>query len=115
MDELDVDTYYGAYTRSVTAGQSSGELRVFGLGYIDHRTQVLKTDNRPAPVRAADFGKIEIATWGADYVHVFNTTNSGKFHFLLWGAVQTGSWGVLTQRAGAFVGEAGMAAACRSP
>lgn len=107
MDELDVDTYYGAYTRSVTAGQSAGELRVFALGYIDHRTLVLKTDNRPTPVRTADLGKIEIATWGADYAHVFNTTDAGKFDFLVWGAVQTGSWGSLSQHAGAFVGEAG--------
>jgi hypothetical protein len=107
MDELDVDTYYGAFTRSVTTAQSGGELRVFALGYIDHRTRVLKTDNRPAPVRASDLGKIEIATWGADYAHVFNTTNSGKFDFLVWGALQTGSWGSLAQHAGAFVGEAG--------
>ena len=64
MDELDVDTYYGAYTRSVTTAQSAGELRVLALGYIDHRTLVLKTDNRPSSVRAADLGKVEIATWG---------------------------------------------------
>ncbi len=107
MDELDVDAYYGAYTRSVSGKQNAGELRVFALGYIDHRTLVLKTDNRPAPVRATDFGKIEIATWGADYAHAFKTTNAGKFDFLLWGVVQTGSWGSLSQRAGAFVAEAG--------
>ncbi len=107
MDELDVDTYYGAYTRSVTTSNSAGELRVFGLGYIDHRTLVLKTDNRPTAVRAADLGKIEIATWGADYVHVFNTANAGKFDLLGWGVAQTGAWGNLTQRADAFVGEAG--------
>ena len=107
MDELDVDTYYGAYNRQVTSKQSAGELRVFAVGYIDHRTLVLKTDNRPAPIRAADLGKIEIATWGADYAHVFNTTDAGKFDFLVWGVVQTGSWGNLAQRAGAFVGEAG--------
>jgi len=107
MDELDVDLYYGAYTRSVTSQHSAGELRVFALGYIDHRRLVLKTDNRSAAARAADLDKIEIATYGADYAHVFNTTNAGKFDFLVWGAVQTGSWGNLAQRAGAFVGEAG--------
>ena len=107
MGELDVDTYYGEYTRSVATKQSAGELRVFALGYVDHRTLVLKTDNRPQAVRAADAGRIEIATYGADYAHVFNTTNAGKFDFLVWGAVQTGSWGNLTQRAGAFVGEVG--------
>ena len=107
IDELDVDTYYGAYTRSVKTSESAGELRVFALGYIDHRTTVLKTDNRPAAVRAADLDKIEIATWGADYVHVFNTPSAGNFDFLVWGVVQTGSWGNLSQHAGAFVGEAG--------
>jgi len=107
MDELDVDTYYGAYTRSVTSEHNAGELRIFGLGYIDHRTLVLKTDNRPAAVRAADHGRIEIGTYGADYVHVLNTTNAGKFDFLVWGVAQTGAWGNLTQRASAFVGEAG--------
>lgn len=107
MDELDVDSYYGAYTRSVNSRQNAGQLRVFALGYVDHRTRVLKTDNRATPLRAADIGKIEIATWGADYAHVVNTTNSGKFDFLAWGAVQTGSWGNLTQRAAGFVGEAG--------
>ncbi len=107
MDELDVDTYYGAYTRSVSAGESSGQFRLFAIGYIDHRTRILKTDNRPSAIRAADFGKIEIATWGADYVHVFNTPSAGKFDVLAWGAIQTGSWGSQSQHAGSFVGEAG--------
>ena len=107
MDELNVDVYYGAYTRSVTSGKSAGELRVFGLGYIDHRRLVLKTDNRPQAARAADQGKIELATYGADYAHVINTTNAGRFDFLIWGVLQNGSWGSLAQRAGAFVGEAG--------
>ena len=71
--------YYGAYTRSVNSTHNAGVLRVFALGYIDHRTLTLKTDNRPAPIRAADLGKIEIATWGADYAHVFKAGNAGKF------------------------------------
>lgn len=107
MDELDVDLYSGAYTRSISTKQNSGELRVFALGYIDHRTQVLKTDNRPVAARTSDQGKIEIATYGLDYAHVYNTGNAGKFDFLLWGALQNGSWGSQTQHAAAFVGEAG--------
>jgi hypothetical protein len=107
MGELDIEAYYGAFTMPVEAKHSVGELRVFGLGYVDHRTLVLKTDNRPQAARAADHGKVEIATYGADYLHVFNTAASGKFDFLAWGAVQTGAWGLLTQRAGAFVGEFG--------
>ncbi len=107
MGELDVDTYYGAYTRSVSTSSSAGELRVFALGYIDHRTTVLKTDNRSTAAREADLGKIEIATWGGDYVHVFNTASAGNFDFLVWAVAQTGAWGSLTQRASAFVGEGG--------
>lgn len=107
MDELDVDIYAGTYTRSISSKHNAGELRIFAMGYIDHRTLVLKTDDRPSTVRAADKGKIEIATYGLDYAHVYNTERTGKFDFLLWGAVQNGSWGNLAQQAGAFVGEAG--------
>ena len=108
MDELDVDTYYGAYTRSVTTQATAPENCACLPWAISITARlVLKTDNRPTPVRAADLDKIEIATWGADYAHVFNTTDAGKFDFLVWGVVQTGSWGNLAQHAGAFVGEAG--------
>jgi hypothetical protein len=107
MDELDIEIYSGTYTRLMSNGKNAGELRVFGIGYVDHRGSVLKTDNRPQTVRAADHNKIAIATYGGDYAHVYNSERSGKFDVLFWGALQTGSWGSLTQRAGAFVGEAG--------
>ncbi len=107
MDELDVDIYAGTYTRSVSSKQNAGEFRVFAMGYIDHRTLVLKTDNRSQKDRAADQGKIEIATYGLDYAHVYSADRAGKFDFLLWGALQNGSWGSQSQHAGAFVGEAG--------
>jgi hypothetical protein len=58
-------------------------------------------------VRSVDHGKIEIATYGMDYAHVYNAEGAGKFDFLLWGAVQNGFWGNQTQHAAAFVGEAG--------
>ena len=80
---------------------------MFGLGYVDDRTTILKTDNRPTPIRTKDVGKIQLATYGGDYVQVINTTNAGKFDFLAWGVIQGGSWGAVTQRAGAFVGEFG--------
>ncbi len=107
MGELDIDLFYGAFTVPVAAGNSTGELRIFSLGYVDERGSVLKTDNRPAAVRSADAYHIRIGTYGADYVHVFRTQNRGRFDFLLWGALQNGSWGVETHRAGAFLGEAG--------
>jgi hypothetical protein len=107
MGEVDADIYYGALTLPVEAEDGAGELRLFGLGYIDHRTGVLKTDNRPSVVRAADHGDIQIGTYGGNYLHVLNTSSSGKFDIVVWGAIQTGSWGLLTHRAGAFVGEFG--------
>jgi hypothetical protein len=107
MGELNVDLFYGAFTVPVSASKSTGELRIFSLGYIDERGSVLKTDSRPLAARSADKFHIRIGTYGADYVHVFRTQNHGQFDFLLWGAVQDGSWGVETHRAGAFVGEFG--------
>jgi hypothetical protein len=105
--ELDVDVYCGAYNRSFTTAHSASQLRVFSVGYVDHHTTVLKTDNRTAVARAADHDKIAIATFGADYAQVFHTSSAGTFDLLGWGAVQTGSWGTLTQRSSALVGEAG--------
>jgi len=107
MNELDVDIYSGAYTRRIHAGRNSGELRIFAMGYIDHRRLLLKTDNRPQPVRTTDKGKIEIGTYGLNYAQVYRARRAGNFDFLLWGALQNGSWGSQTQHGGAFVGEAG--------
>jgi Alginate export len=107
MGELKIDLFYGAYTLSIGRGNSAGQFRLFGVGYVDERSSVPKTDNRVTPLRSADHDPIRIGTYGANYVHVFNTLNHGKFDFLLWGAVQNGCWGVLTQRSAAFAGEAG--------
>jgi Alginate export len=107
MSELDVDVYAGTYTRVINSGRNAASLRIFGIGYIDHRTLVLKTDNRPSAIRSADQGKIEIATYGVDYVHVYDADKAGRFDLVLWGALQNGSWGSQTQHAAAFVTEAG--------
>jgi hypothetical protein len=107
MNEVDVQVYYGAYNKSVKTSNGAGSLRVFGIGYIDNRSTVLKTDNRPAAARAADQSDLRLGTWGADYVHVFHTKHAGTWDVIGWGVVQTGAWGNLTQRAGAYVAEAG--------
>lgn len=107
MDELEIDIYSGTYTHLISKGKSAGELRLFGIGYIDHRGSVLKTDNRPQMLRAGDHHQIAIATYGGNYAHVYNSEHAGKFDALFWGALQTGSWGTLSQHAAAFVGEAG--------
>jgi len=106
-DELDVDNYYGAYTHSTSSATHPNQFRVFADGYIDHRTLVLKTDNRSTPAKTADKNKIEIATWGANFEQVINTAAAGKFYMLGWGALQTGSWGSLSQLSSSVVGEAG--------
>ena len=115
MPELDIEVYYGAFTRSINTPHGEAQLRVFGLGYVDDRTTMLKTDNRPVPVRTADVGKVQLATFGANYAQVISTTHAGKFDFLVWGVYQGGSWGALNQRAGAFVGELGWQPAGEAP
>ena len=107
MNDVDVQAYYGAYNKSFKTATGAGSLRVFGIGYIDTRSTVLKTDNRSTVVRTADQGDIKLGTWGADYVHVFHTKDAGTFDVMGWGVAQTGAWGNLTQRAGACVAEAG--------
>jgi len=107
MDELDINLFYGAFNLPITTKNNAGELRVFAIGYMDDRSGVLKTDNRPLAVRTADTNQIRIGTYGLDYVHVLHTDHQGQFDFLGWGAFQTGGWGVQTQRAEAFVGELG--------
>jgi hypothetical protein len=87
-------------------GKAAGEWRVFAIYYDDWR-HVLKTDNRPVAVRQNDMGNIRIGTFGGHYLQTAETP-AGTLDFLSWGAVQTGSWGALADRAGAFAGEAGV-------
>lgn len=107
LGELDIDLLYGAYTLSLDSSENSGSLRVFGIGYLDNRDGVLKTDNRTTAARTADTSHIDITTYGADYAHVFRSSRAGQFDGLVWVALQNGSWGLLSHRAEAFVGEFG--------
>jgi len=107
MGELNVGFLYGSLTVPISRRSGDSELRIFGIGYDDPRGTVLKTDNRPLAARLADRQDILLGTFGADYLRVFNTSAAGKFDFLVWGVLQTGSWGQLSDRAGAFVGEFG--------
>jgi hypothetical protein len=104
--EVNVNVYYGALTGQVAGKRNAGEWRIFGLGYQDLRDGVLKTDNRPTAARTADTGHISIGTFGGHYLHA-TQTGAGVLDFLAWGAVQTGSWGNLTQKAGAVALEGG--------
>ena len=103
---LDIGVFFGAFTRPVGGKQSAGEFRLFGIYYHDWRENVLKTDNRPAGVRRLDAGNVRIATAGGHYLHALETPR-GTVDFLLWGAFQTGRWGVQDHRAFAATLEAG--------
>ncbi|PYS52097.1 MAG: hypothetical protein DMG13_17180 [Acidobacteria bacterium] len=102
--ELNVEIVSGAFTKTHrSAGE--GEGRVFATYYRDGR-DVLKTDNRPLPLRSADHKNINITAVGGNYVNVF-ALGAGKADALLWRTIQTGTWGTLVHRANAFAAEAG--------
>lgn len=104
-NELDVDFYYGSFNKGFKTKTSESDMRLFALHYHDGR-RVLKTDNRPAAVRAADVEKIRLTTVGGHYIGV-TKAGSGKADALLWGAGQFGEWGRLDHRATAIAAEAG--------
>ena len=90
---------YTSYTRQWGTGRHAADTRVFFIEYDDFR-HILKTDNRALAVRRADLYNIRIDTFGGHTVHALDTS-AGTVDMLLWGAVQTGKWGVQTQRAAA--------------
>jgi hypothetical protein len=77
----------------------TSELRLFAAGYHDGRPLV-KSDNRTLLERQEDFRNIRTGTFGGHFVSAWGTP-LGKWEALLWGAFQTGRWGVLDHRAGA--------------
>jgi hypothetical protein len=96
---------YLSATRPTGTAKSAGELRLFTIYYHDFRHN-LKTDNRPLPARRADLANIRIGSYGAHYLHTWNTPN-GNFDLLLWGVFQSGDWGRQSHRAAAGDLEAG--------
>jgi hypothetical protein len=80
--------------------------RLFYLYYRDARQDALKVDNRPKPARVADKDPITINTIGANATTAIDL-GPGIVDGLLWGAVQTGTWGVQSDGAWAYAMEAG--------
>lgn len=98
MEEIDdVQFLYGA----VTYSRPNADERLFIIAYDDDRG-VMKTDNRPAAARGADRDDIRILTVGGHYLAAI-----GDFDLLLWGAWQTGDWGVQDHSAAAIDVEGG--------
>ena len=104
--ELNVNVFYGAWTRQLGGRSNTGDWRLFGLGYRDYRDGVLKADNRTLAARRADTESVNVATYGGHYLRSVETP-AGPVDVLAWGALQTGSWGMLAHRAGAFAAEVG--------
>lgn len=105
-DNLDITVGYAAISRSAAAQSKGADMRLFAIYYDDNR-DVLKVDNRPLAVRTADAEDISLWTFGGHYARVL-PAGKATFDVLLWGALQTGDWGVLGHRANAFAIEAGV-------
>jgi len=104
--QLNINVFYAALTKQTGEDAHAGEWRVFALGYDDYRHGVLKTDNRPAAARATDTASIALGTYGGHFLQVVET-RAGSLDGLAWGALQTGRWGALSQRAAAYALEGG--------
>jgi hypothetical protein len=102
--EINVDLQYLAYSR--TAAQGHILMRGFAIGYHDGRTNITKGDNRPLAARQADHDNIRLGTYGGDLIATA-PAGPGAFDFLFWGAYQNGSWGTLSDSAGAATFEGG--------
>jgi len=96
---------YTSYTHEWGGKQHSADTRVFFIEYDDFR-HILKTDNRAVAVRRGDLANIRLETFGGHSLHAIES-GAGTVDLLAWGAVQTGRWGVQTQRAGSFDIEGG--------
>ena len=105
LKELDVDFWYGAYTKPLSVRRFESEFRLLGLHYHDGRP-VLKIDNRVQASRQADARNIRINTFGGHYIAAVQTLG-GTADLLAWGVGQFGHWGTQRHRAGALAVEGG--------
>jgi Alginate export len=106
MKEMDeIDLLYGAVNLTKPAFAQFMDARFFYIYYGDGR-RLLKSDNRPAPVRTADKQDISIHTEGAHWIAALPTA-IGTIDLLAWGALQQGQWGTLDHSAWAWSTEMG--------
>jgi len=94
-----VEYVYAAVTH--TGASKKYDARLFYIFYGDDRG-LIPVDNRPLSARRLDTTPLNIHTVGGHY-----TRKLGNADLLAWGAWQGGDWGKLTQRAWAYVAEAG--------
>lgn len=94
----DIQVGYASVTRSYRWKGFQGEGRLFGIYYLDDRDGVVKTDNRPLPVRRADTQDVNIGTFGGHAIGLWETP-AGKVDGLFWAAGQVGGFGSLSHSA----------------
>lgn len=106
MDHMeDIDLAYAAANLTRPWFAEMSDARLFYIYYSDGR-RLLKSDNRPANVRAGDLQDIFIHTQGAHWITAVPTA-AGPIDLLAWGALQTGEWGRQDHQAWAWDLEAG--------
>jgi hypothetical protein len=106
MKEMnEIDLLYGAINLTKPAFAQFMDARFFYIYYGDGRG-LLKSDNRPAPVRTADKQDISLHTEGAHWIAALPTA-LGTVDLLAWGALQQGRWGKLDHSAWAWDVEMG--------
>ncbi|MSQ47818.1 MAG: hypothetical protein EXR78_05415 [Deltaproteobacteria bacterium] len=106
MKEMnEIDLLYGAINLTKPEFAQFMDTRFFYIYYGDGRG-LLKSDNRPAPVRTADKQDISLHTEGAHWIAALPTA-IGTIDLLAWGALQQGQWGKLDHSAWAWDVEMG--------
>lgn len=103
--DLEIDLFYGAYTRLIAGKRLQQEFRVMAMHYHDGRG-IPKTDNRSLSVRQLDTLNLRLTTLGGHYLNS-SKLGSGNMDVLFWGMGQFGDWGLLHHRAGAIAVEGG--------
>lgn len=89
----EIDLLYGSINLTKPSFAENMDARFFYIYYGDGRG-LLKSDNRPAPVRTADKQDISLHTEGGHWIYTL-PTSAGSLDFLAWGALQQGQWGKL--------------------
>lgn len=96
---------YAAVTGAAPWSPETSEWRLFAVGVRDTRGLV-KADNRPPAVRAADLDAIGVASIGGHLLQLVPTP-AGPLDLAAWGVRQFGQWGTQRHRAWAADGEVG--------
>lgn len=95
---INVPVAYCSATTPRKEKRGNSETRLFAIYYGDARQNAVKVDNRPAPVRTADGGDINIGTLGGHYLRAL-PLGEGTLDGMLWFAGQFGQWGALRHSA----------------